>query len=51
MPKDDARLKEKLAGRAKSAGLVYKSGYPLPVYTAEGGNHHRVWIEVIDFSK
>ena len=53
MPKDDARIKEKLAGRAKSTGLVYKSGgnYPIPTYTAEGSNHHRVWIEVIDFSK
>ncbi|MBQ9388854.1 MAG: hypothetical protein IJU07_01605, partial [Synergistaceae bacterium] len=51
MPTDDARVKAKLAGRAASAGLVYKSAYPLPKYTAEGSNHHRVWIEVIDFSK
>lgn len=51
LPNDDQRIKEKLEGRAASAGLVYKSAYPLPQYTAKGNNHHRVWIEVIDFSK
>ncbi|MBR6901348.1 MAG: type II secretion system protein [Synergistaceae bacterium] len=48
---DDAGIKEKLEARASSAGLLYKSGsYPFSQYTAQGNDHHRVCIEVINFA-
>ncbi len=49
MPNDDAKVKEKLEARAKTAGLLWKDGANLYQYTASGNNHHRVWIMVIDF--
>ena len=49
MPTDDARVKEKLEARAKSVGLLWKDGGNLYQYTADGSNHHRVWIMVMDF--
>ncbi|MBQ9389563.1 MAG: type II secretion system protein [Synergistaceae bacterium] len=50
---NDKRLIQKLAGRAASAGLVYKNN-SLPQYPSSGqnGNNdnlHRVWIVVADF--
>ena len=57
MPTNDAVLKEKLKARAKTAGLLWKSGNDTGTYDAEqvknigGGGSDSVWIEVMDFSK
>ena len=50
---DDHRLEDKLASRAHSAGLIYanKGVYKIDANGSPYDNAHRVWIEVIDFSK